>query len=103
MKIYGSFLTNLRFVDDKLLCTETTKDLQHMLQEQSDERRRMGLKMNIAKTSVKVELTSVHLLCVASYDIWCSHKDTDQTRTGQHCGLTYQNGKKYAQHHMQVY
>ena len=50
MKIDGEFLSNLRFADDIFLCTETPQELQQMLQELSDESRRMGLKMNIAKT-----------------------------------------------------
>ena len=54
MKIDGDFLSNLRFADDIFLCTETPQELQHMLQELSDETRRMGLKMNIAKTKVMV-------------------------------------------------
>ena len=47
------------------------------------------------------EKTSVQLLCAASYDIWCRDLDTDQTSTEQTCGRTDQNGKKYAQHHIQ--
>ena len=54
MKIDREFLTNLRFADDIFLCTETLQDLQHMLQELCDESRRIGLKMNIAKTKVMV-------------------------------------------------
>ena len=54
MKVYGEFLNNLRFADDIFLCTETPQELQQMLQELSDESRRMGLKMNIAKTKVMV-------------------------------------------------
>ena len=54
MKIDGKLLINLRFADDILLCTETPQELQHMLQELSDEIRRMGLKMNIANTKVMV-------------------------------------------------
>ena len=38
----------------RFLCTETPQELQQMLQELSDESRRMGLKMNIAKTKVMV-------------------------------------------------
>ena len=49
MKIDGEFLSNLRFADDILLCTETPRELQHIQQELSDESRRMGLKINIAK------------------------------------------------------
>ena len=54
VKIDGEFISNLRFADDIFLCTETPQELQQMLQELSDESRRMGLKMNIAKTKVMV-------------------------------------------------
>ena len=54
VKIDGEFLSNLRFAEDIFLCTETPQELQQMLQELSDESRRMGLKMNIAKTKVMV-------------------------------------------------
>ena len=54
VKIDGEFLSNLRFADDIFLCTETPQELQHMLQELSDESRQMGLKMNITKTKVMV-------------------------------------------------
>ena len=43
VKIDGEFLSNLRFADDIFLCTETPQELQQMLQELSDESRRMGL------------------------------------------------------------
>ena len=43
----------------------------------------------------------VYNSCAASYDIWCRDLDTDQTSTEQTCGRTDQNGKKYAQHHIQ--
>ena len=49
MKTDEEFIFNLRFTDDIFLCTDTPQELQHMLQELSDESRRMGLKMNIAK------------------------------------------------------
>ena len=56
MKTDEEFLSNLCFgiADDIFLCTETPQELQQMLQELSDESRRMGLKMNIAKTKVMV-------------------------------------------------
>ena len=164
MKIDGEFLSNLCFADDIFLCTETPQELQQMLQELSDEIKRLGLKMNIAKTKVMVvdntpinvnnvlienvqgyvylgqqlqpqgkepgqrdttknhdrlggirqtpgylqkqpchlpEETGVQLLRGASYDIWCRDLGTDQTSTEQTCGRTDQNGKKYAQHHIQ--
>ena len=163
MKVDGECLSNLRFADDIFLCTETPQEQQQMLQELSDENRRMGLKMNIAKTNVTVvdnthinvnnvlienvqsyvylgQLqpqgkepgqryttknhgrlggtcqtpgypqkqpchlpveTGVQLMCASRYDIWCRYLDTDQTSTEQTCGRTDQNGKKYAQHHIQ--
>ena len=139
MKIDGEFLSNLRFADDIFLCKETPQELQQMLQELSDESRRMGLKMNIAKTKVMVvDNTPINVnnvlienvqgfvylgqhyslggknqdkkiqrrimadsACAASYDIWCRALDTDQTSKEQTCGRTDQNGKKYAQHHIQ--
>ena len=52
--IDGAFLSNLRFADDIFLGTQTPQELQQMLQELSDESRRMGLKKNIAKTKVMV-------------------------------------------------
>ena len=55
VNIDGEFLSNLRFADDILLCTETPQERQHMLQELSDKSRRTGLKMNIAKTKVMTE------------------------------------------------
>ena len=62
MKIDGEFLSNLRFADDIFLCTETPQELQQMLQEISDESRRMGIKMNIAKTKVMVvDNTSINV------------------------------------------
>ena len=54
VKIDGEFLSNLRFADDIFLCTETQQEIQHMLQELSDESRQMSLKMNITTTKVMV-------------------------------------------------
>ena len=54
VKIDGELLSDLRFADGIFLCTETLHELQHMLQELSDESRRVGLNMNIAKTKVMV-------------------------------------------------
>ena len=62
MKIYGEFLTNLRFADDILLCIEIPQELQHMLQELSDESRQIGMMLNIAKTKVMVvDITPINL------------------------------------------
>ena len=54
VKVDGEFLSNLRFADDIFLCTETPQELQQLLQELSDESRRMRLKMNIANAKVMV-------------------------------------------------
>ena len=62
MKIDGEFLSNLSFADDIFLCRETPQELQQMLQELSDESRRIGLKMNIAKTKVMViDITPINV------------------------------------------
>ena len=95
VKIDGEFLSNIRFADDIFLCTETPQVLQQMLQELSDESRQMGLKMNITKTKVN----NVRIENVPGYVYLGQHyslKETEQT-----CGRTDQNGKKYAQHHIQ--
>ena len=47
-------LNNLRFVDDIFLCSGPVRESQNMLQELSDESRRMGLKTNITKTKMMV-------------------------------------------------
>ena len=47
------------------------------------------------------EETGVQLQCAASDDIWCRDLGTDLSSTEQTCGRTDQNGKKYAQHHIQ--
>ena len=54
VKIDGEFLSNLCFAGDIFLCTETPQEIQQMLQELSDESRRMCLKMDISKTTVMV-------------------------------------------------
>ena len=41
LKIYGEFLSNIRFADDIFLCTETPQELQHVLQELSDKSSRI--------------------------------------------------------------
>ena len=54
MKIDRKVFSHLRFAGDIFICSERPQELHHMLQELSDESRRMGLKMNIAKTNVMV-------------------------------------------------
>ena len=72
MEIDGEILTNRRFADDIFLCTETPQELQQMLQELSDESRRMGLKMNIAKTKViVVDNTPIHVNKVLIENVEC--------------------------------
>ena len=44
----------------------------------------------------------VYKSCVLpAMTLWCRYLDTDQTSTEQTCDRTDQNGKKYAQHHIQ--
>ena len=163
MMIDGEFLSNLHFADDIFLCTETPQELQQMLQELSDESRRMGLKMNIAKTKVMVvdntpinvnnvlienvkgyvylgqhyslkennQNKEIQRRIVAGWEAYTKHRAilksnlaiclkrqvynscvlpamaygaetrTLTTSTEQTSGRTDQNGKKYAQYHIQ--
>ena len=78
MKIYGEFLSNLRFAVDIILCTETPQELQQMIHELPDESRRMGLN-NIAKTKVMVaantpiNVNNMLLQNVQGYVYLCPH------------------------------
>ena len=69
VKIDGEFFSNLRFADDIFLCTETPQELQQMLQELSDESRRMGLKMNIAKDK------EIQRIIMADWAAYAKHRD----------------------------
>ena len=74
VKIDGEFLSNLRFADDIFLCTETPQELQQMLQELSDESKRMGLKMNIAKTIIII----IIIMAVFVLRGWLPHRGKAQ-------------------------
>ena len=86
VKIDGEVFYNLRFADDIFLCTETPQELQQMLQELSDESRRMGLKMNIAKTKVMVLDNTPDRKCPTGY-----------VYLGQHYSLKENNQDKEIQ------
>ena len=92
VKIDGQFLSNLRFADDIFLCAETPQELtrlQHMLQELSDESRRMGLKMNIAKTNVMaVDNTPINVNNVLIENV------PGYVHLGQHYSLKKKNQDK---------
>ena len=92
VKIDGQFLSNLRFDDDIFLCTEPPQELQQMLQELSDDSRRMGLKMNIAKTKVMVvDNTSINVNNVLIENV------TGYVYLGQHYSLKEKNQDKEIQ------
>ena len=83
VKIDGEFLSNLRFADDIFLCTETPQELQQMLQELSDESRRMGLKMNITKTKVMVADNTpinVNNVLIANVQATCTWDNTTASK-----------------------
>ena len=98
VKIDGQFLSNHRFADDIFLCTETPQELQQMLQELSDESRRMGLKMNIAKTKVMVvdntpiNVNNVLIENVPGYVYLGQHSRT-RTRTKRYNEESWQAGR----------
>ena len=54
VKIDGEFLSHLRFADEIFLCIETPQELQQMLQELSDESRRMAKVMVVDNTPIYV-------------------------------------------------
>ena len=93
VKIDGEFLSNLRFADDIFLCTETPQELQQMLQELSDESRRMGLKMNIAKTKamVVIDNTPINVNNVLKENV------QGYVNLGQHDSLKEKNQDKEIQ------
>ena len=82
MKIDGEFLSNLRFADDIFLCTGTPQEQQQILQELSDESRRMGLKMNIAKTKVMVvDITPINVNNMLIENVYNTTASRKRTRT----------------------
>ena len=92
VKIDAEFLSNLRFADDIFLCTETPQELQQILQELSHESRRMGLKMNIAKTKVMVvDNTAINVNNVLIENI------QGYVYLGQHYSLKEKNQDKETQ------
>ena len=59
---------------------------------------------DIFKSNIAICLKrQMHNYCVLiqAMTLWCRDLDTGQTSTEQICGRTDQNGKKYAQHHIQ--
>ena len=92
VKIDGEFLSNLSFADDIFLCTETPQELQQMLQELSDESRRISIEMNIAKTNVMVvDITSIHVNNVLIENV------QGYVYLGQHYSLKEKNQDKEIQ------
>ena len=55
LKIDGEYLSHLRFADDILICANTPRDVQQLLQELADESDNQGLKINMSKTKVMIE------------------------------------------------
>ena len=55
LKIDGEYLSHLRFADDIVVCATTPYELQHMLQEVSDQSENQVLNMNKLKTKVLME------------------------------------------------
>ena len=94
VKIDGQFLSNLCFADDIFLCTETPQELQQMLQEPSDESRRMGLKMNIAKLMVvdntPINVNNVLIENVQGSGTW-DNTTASRKRTRTHRKITRTN------------
>ena len=52
IKIAGRNTSNLRYVDDTTLMTESEKELKSLLMKVKEEREKAGLKLNIQKTKI---------------------------------------------------
>ena len=63
LKIDGEYLSHLRFVDDILICANTSHEQQQMLQELADESDNRGLKMNKSKAKVMMETDTQQNIC----------------------------------------
>ena len=52
IKIVGSNINNLRYVDDITLMAESEEELKSLLMEVNEESEKVGLKLNIQKTEI---------------------------------------------------
>ena len=52
IKIAGSNINNLRYVDDTTLMAESEEELKSLLMKVKEEREKVGLKFNIQKTKI---------------------------------------------------
>ena len=52
IKIAGRNINNLRYADDTILMVEIEEELKSLLMKVKEERRKVGLKLNIQKTKI---------------------------------------------------
>ena len=52
IKIAGRNISNLRYADDTILMVEIEEELKSLLMKVKEERRKVGLKLNIQKTKI---------------------------------------------------
>ena len=52
IKIAGRIIYNLRYVDDTILMAESEEELKRLLIKMKEERRKIGLKLNVQKTKI---------------------------------------------------
>ena len=52
IKIVGRDINNLRYADDTILMVEIEEELKSLLMKVKEERRKVGLKLNIQKTKI---------------------------------------------------
>ena len=52
IKIVGSNINNLRYADDTILMAESKEELKNLLMKVKEESEKVGLKLNIQKTTI---------------------------------------------------
>ena len=54
IKVAGGNINNLRYADDTTLMAESEEELKNFLMKVKEEREKVGLKLNIQKTKIRV-------------------------------------------------
>ena len=64
IKIARRNINNLRYADDTTLLAESEEELKSLLMKVKEESEKVGLKLNIKKTKIRV-MVSVDVFCIA--------------------------------------
>ena len=64
IKIAGRNIDHLRYADDTTLMAESEEELKSLLMEVKEEREKVGLKLNIQKTTMRYHLTMFRMIII---------------------------------------